>query len=602
MNFIFHFFRTLKKNWRAIFWFELWYRVLSIGLILPLLQKIMSGSLKWFHYSYLTPNNILRYLSDIRVIAILFVMGFLILLCMLFEVCCLFSCFRSSDRDYQIQLTEMLWMGFEKTIHLIKNYKVMLFVWLVFLFPVMNLHLLFEWNQPIINYLVEIVYMTVPNKGLFLIGIILLIILGLFSCYFLSTAILNRNEKVNLGKIAEELKRNLCFAVIALLIFNGILLSFIALCYIIMALVGIVIIKLFFNEHVVLLRALEYSDHLWYVMFCVSGLVDVLFNSVFIYCMHERTHQGQILFHFDVPVQRHLSYTVKKRMQLLVMAGYVLVAFVFVRTFYHGSSLLHGVMNPISVTAHRGGASVAPENTLEALQQAIDYTADYAEIDVQETADGIVVLLHDFNLKRTTGFNAYVYNLTYDKVRQLDAGSYFSSKYAGAVVPTLVEAMQLCKGKINLNIEIKSDKHYSDDLPEKVVTLIQEYNFVEQCVVTSTNYSYLKRVKEMNPNITTGYILKMSMGNIASLEYADFFSMKYSYVTEKIVEQIHSAGKQVHVWTVNTTNGINQMKLLGVDNIITDNIALVRKILTREDGKESWSELLYLFLNRQWVT
>ncbi|MGN0298530.1 MAG: glycerophosphodiester phosphodiesterase family protein [Lachnospiraceae bacterium] len=594
-----HFFHVLKQNGRIIFLFELLFRVFSIGVFLPLLQYIFSKTLKWFHYSYITPNNILRYLSDMRVLLLLGILALLILIGMLFEICCLFACFRSCDRGRKITLTEMIWMGFRKTDHLLKRYHIGILFALLFLFPVMNLHLLFEWNQPILSYLVELIYTTYGNKWIFASGIVIIWFFGVFSCYFVPAAILEKDAEVHVSRTWRECKKELPLGMLKILLFNVLVLLFLILLYLIVSAIGIIGIKLFWDDDVVFVTALEYSDNLWYVMFCVSGLITTLFNSVLMYCIHANRKDGQSLLYNDVPMEFSISKTVQKRIQILFGMGYLIAAIVCLRTFYHGSYLLHEVMNPISVTAHRGGASTGPENTLEALQQAINYTADYAEIDVQETQDGVVVLLHDLNLKRTTGYNAYVYDMTYDKVRQLDAGSYFSEEYAGAFVPTLLEALQLCKGKINLNIEIKSNSHYSDDLPEKVVTLIEENEFIEQCVVTSMNYSYLKRIKELNPSIRTGYILKMSVGNIASLEYADFFSMKYSYVTENIVTQIHQEGKEVHVWTVNTSSGIHQMKVLNVDNIITDNIPLVRKILSREDGKESWSELFYLFLNRE---
>ena len=76
----------------------------------------------------------------------------------------------------------------------------------------------------------------------------------------------------------------------------------------------------------------------------------------------------------------------------------------------------------ISVSAHRGGARKAPENTMSAIKYAVDSMSDYAEIDVQETSDGEIVLMHDTNLKRTTGLNASIWTLTYDEISQLDAG------------------------------------------------------------------------------------------------------------------------------------------------------------------------------------
>ena len=97
----------------------------------------------------------------------------------------------------------------------------------------------------------------------------------------------------------------------------------------------------------------------------------------------------------------------------------------------------------VEVTAHRGSSSSAPENTLSAIRQAIADQADYAEIDVQETLDGVIVVLHDSDLMRVTGKKLNIWETTFAKARKLDAGSWFSPEFAGEKIPTLEEAIGL---------------------------------------------------------------------------------------------------------------------------------------------------------------
>ena len=149
------------------------------------------------------------------------------------------------------------------------------------------------------------------------------------------------------------------------------------------------------------------------------------------------------------------------------------------------------------MTAHRGGARVAPENTISALEAAVDALADYAEIDVQETKDGEIVLLHDTNLQRVTGLNANIWDLTYEEVSQLDAGIKFIKSSEGENTNP-GEALECCQGRIRLNIELKYNGHNAQIVP-KVLKIIEEYGFEENCVVTSMNYKYLEQIKELNP-------------------------------------------------------------------------------------------------------
>jgi glycerophosphoryl diester phosphodiesterase len=114
---------------------------------------------------------------------------------------------------------------------------------------------------------------------------------------------------------------------------------------------------------------------------------------------------------------------------------------------------------PVEVTAHRGSSLRAPENTLSAIEAAIDDGADYSEIDVQETADGEVVVLHDEDLMRIAGVDRKIWEVSYAELRDLDAGSWFAPEFAGERVPTLQEAIDVARGRIKLNQRARSVSH-----------------------------------------------------------------------------------------------------------------------------------------------
>ena len=139
------------------------------------------------------------------------------------------------------------------------------------------------------------------------------------------------------------------------------------------------------------------------------------------------------------------------------------------------------------VTAHRGYSAAAPENTLPAFQLAIDQGCEWAELDVQMTRDGVVMVTHDTSLRRCTGRNENIYDLTYNEVRKLDAGRWFGQKYTGAKVPTLEEVLDLCKGKIQLNIEIKPNAA-TPELEAETIRIIREKGFAQDCTITSQSY------------------------------------------------------------------------------------------------------------------
>ena len=154
-------------------------------------------------------------------------------------------------------------------------------------------------------------------------------------------------------------------------------------------------------------------------------------------------------------------------------------------------TLLGGTM-PI-ITSHRGYSSAAPENTLPAFQLAIDHGSDRAELDVQMTKDGVVMVTHDTSLRRCTGRSANIYDLTYDEVRKLDAGRWFDARFSKTQIPTLEEVLDLCKGRIQLNIETKPSAA-TPDLEAETVRIIHEKGFENDCVITSQSYETLCRV------------------------------------------------------------------------------------------------------------
>lgn len=112
-----------------------------------------------------------------------------------------------------------------------------------------------------------------------------------------------------------------------------------------------------------------------------------------------------------------------------------------------------------TATAHRVSALVAPENTIAAFKETFITQAEYAEIDVQETKDGELILFHDSNFERVAGVNKNVWEVNYDEIKTYDVGSHFRSDFAGEKIPTLDEAMKYSKGKIKLLIEIKLNGH-----------------------------------------------------------------------------------------------------------------------------------------------
>ena len=249
------------------------------------------------------------------------------------------------------------------------------------------------------------------------------------------------------------------------------------------------------------------------------------------------------------------------------------------------------------ITAHRGSSFSAPENTLSAIERAVEDGAHYAEIDVQTTADGQVVVFHDSDLMRMAGSNEKVSEMTLEQIRRFDVGSWFSPDFAGERIPTLAEVISLARDRIKLNIELKATGDVNA-LADNVMGILHDEDFTDQALVTSLNYSAIVRVRERDPEIRTGFIVARSIGNIARLD-VDAVVVESALAGRLQILEVQRRGKEIHVWTVNHPVDMVEYVELGVDNILTDRPDVLASIL-EERAELSPDEYLLLKV-RNWL-
>ena len=236
----------------------------------------------------------------------------------------------------------------------------------------------------------------------------------------------------------------------------------------------------------------------------------------------------------------------------------------------------------IIVTGHRGASGHAPENTLSAMRIAIEMGADFSELDVQETADGEIILLHDATLTKTCGIEKNIWEVNYADLKGLDAGSWFSEEFKNEPIPTLKEVIDLVKGKMKLNIEMKANKH-EKMLAERTLKVVTDNNFLDQVIFTSFKFDEIRKIRELNKEAKVGYIFgRMPEDVDVFSEDVDLLSVNIKTVDAAFMKKAKTAGMEVAVWTVNKPEDMKRMIDLGVDDIITNYPDVLRKVL---DGK-----------------
>lgn len=229
------------------------------------------------------------------------------------------------------------------------------------------------------------------------------------------------------------------------------------------------------------------------------------------------------------------------------------------------------------IIAHRGSSHAAPENTLAAVQQAIDDKAHWVEIDVQRTADDKVVVVHDRDLLRIGGRPMVVTRTDFAELAQIDIGSWFDPAFADQRLPGLKEVLDICRGHISVKIELKYYQ-WDEELAQRVITIVEQAQMADKVVIMSLNIEAVNQIKRERPHWKAGLLTAASLGELAKTP-TDFLAVHSRMATPGFVRRIQRAGKQVMVWTVNDTAGMTQYFGMNVDGLITDKPALAIQLL-----------------------
>jgi glycerophosphoryl diester phosphodiesterase len=242
------------------------------------------------------------------------------------------------------------------------------------------------------------------------------------------------------------------------------------------------------------------------------------------------------------------------------------------------------------VIAHRGASFAAPENTIAAVEAAIEAGADWVEIDVQEAGDGNIVVLHDSDLRRIAGEAIAVSESTLEELQQPDIGSWFSPQFSDQRVPSLTEILSVCKGRIGVNIELK---YYGGErrFEQSVIDVVEAAGMHEEVVLMSLSQRGLMKLRALRPGWDLGLLSSVALGNIARLDM-DFLAINARFVSPSLVRQMHETGGRIYAWTINDPVGMAIMASRGVDGIITDEPALAVSVLEQHRALDPVQKLL----------
>ena len=257
-----------------------------------------------------------------------------------------------------------------------------------------------------------------------------------------------------------------------------------------------------------------------------------------------------------------------------------------------GGSAFNKVGRPdtVEIIGHRGAASSRPENTMAAIVKAVEDGADWVEIDVQETADGEVIVVHDSDFMKSSNVPLKVWDATMDDIAEIDIGSWFDPEYSDERAPLLSEALEAVRDQSKLLIELKYYGH-DVDLENRVAAIVEAAGMQAQIATMSLKYPAVQKMRALRPEWRTGVLAATSLGDLTGLE-GDFLAVSSASLSSRLLRRAEAADKDVYVWTVNDAATMSRMISLGVDGLITDKPDLARHVITEYQSLSTMQRFL----------
>lgn len=569
-------FIEFQKQYDIIISYELIYKFIATIILIPLISKTTKFFISKGGYDILTNFDLFKFILTIQGILATLILIIIISSSILIE---LGGTIIISGKGYNGEKVNLKTAFINSIKNLPKFFtlggiQILLYILLITPFSQVGLLSSLVENISIPQFIMDYI---IETPSLLILMILVAITAYLYSIrwvFVLNIAVLEgKSFKEALNKSKTMVKGSYVYIFKNIILFHaityGVLIGIVFLGY---SLLGVIVYQLGIQSLISISIISVFSTiqrGFIYLLTLIISPLNIIFITVLYYeqikYKNEKVYITPKIVHYEnSKFENKFLTSYKKSIPIFIVSGIIFFAVtlgIYIKFAVFGETITE-------ITAHRGYSVKAPENTLSALKYAIDEGVNYSEIDVQETKDGEIVLFHDKNLKRITGENINIWDIDYENIRKLDAGKWFDEKFEGERIPSLREAIRLSRGKMKLNIEIKTNGH-DKELVESVLKIIEEENFENDCVITSTDYKALQKVRNLNPNIRIGYIIYVAIGDLFSLD-VDFYSIEASLVNEKLLKEAQLREKEIHVWTVNEQEDMEKFIKMGVDNIITD--------------------------------
>ncbi len=577
----------IKYNLKSLVLFELIFKLLSFLIFVPIFLNIFNLIMKITGYNYLTLENIFSFLKNPITILMLLILILLMMVYAMFDIITIIVILNQSYKKTKIKVIQAIRVSLNKCKKLFSIKNIPLSFLVLFLIPFLNIGISSSFISTI--KIPEFILDFVLNNRLLLIlfSVIIIFLISILHrwIYSVHSMVLEDVSFKEARKTSSLLSSKNCFKDLISILLVQLTLYFL---YIIVIALGILIITSLnkIKYSIVIIKSIT-ATSIW-LFIVISFIVVTLLSTPLSYaCISilyyiRKEELGVKIPSLKIKYNKENENLDRKIRKVIIFIYFLALIFgsIFTYNIYKGNYNINiEYANNILVTAHRGASLDCPENTFSAFVSAKNYGADFIEIDVQETIDGKIIVIHDKNFKRTTGINKHTWETSYDEVKNFDAGSFMNESFKDERIPLFEDVVLWAKNNnINLNIEIKPTG-YEKKLVENVIDIVNKFGFQKECVLTSQNYEVLEKIKAYDDEITTGYVMSFVYGDLSIFDKADSFSIEEASITSSLVKEVHNQGKEIYAWTVNNSSNVQKMIDLKVDNIITDDVLMTKEII-----------------------
>lgn len=577
--------KIIRKNIWLIIKLEFVLSIIVYITALLLGNIVLNCSLKLTDLSYINQANVIIFIKNPLVVIGLFFVLYIISMITIFEINAINIVYIKSKKDETMTIIELIQSTIVNSFHMFKSKNILLFIYIVIFLPLAGVvyknSLIEKLSIP--SFILDYVYQSTKLTTILAIVYLLVFLMSLLSIYIF---IVMLTEKKN---YFQALRRSIMLfnekktKLIPSLLFKGI---FIVAIVFLIHFLQILILKIVMNIDAGAFKIFVTTTSL--IVSLLLGMFITAFVKVdMLYIVNESYFSNNQLPELKEVRKREIRVP---KVIIVILTALIITLLSFV--VYVFTYLLEPT--DMAVIAHRGSSIVELENTKEAFVRAMDEGVKYIELDVVETKDKQIVIIHDLNLKRLAKVDKKISDLTWSVIKDLTICSDDKSKVGHIML--LKDLVAMVKRDVILNIELKPNGSNDEELSSLVEDIIANY---PRHMICSFSQRSLKKIKDINPNRKVGLIMAVALGNYEEISYIDFYSVEETFITEDSVAKIHENGKQVFAWTVNDSASIPDYLDYKVDGIITDYPTEMIKAI--QEVKNNFTEYMLekLFMNER---